>query len=154
MNLNSNKGKYLESIINNSILYYELNEIALFRKNYPQYKILKVTNNNFLGKFIQKADVDYYGVYNGHFICFEAKQTSKEKFSLNNIMEHQDKFLKQIILMGGKSFLILHFICSNEFFKIDYSKIIDYKMKSIDKEWCKKNGITLEVLFPGRIEII
>ncbi|MDE6473007.1 MAG: Holliday junction resolvase RecU [Ureaplasma sp.] len=155
MKLNSNKGMYLEEIINNSIKFYKQNNIAIIHKLPIPIKIFENKENVIKGRLYLKSNVDYYGIYQGKFICIEAKQTNNKYFYLRNIAEHQWKYMQTIYEHQGISFLIIYFNLTNSFYKINFQNILAQdKIKKIDEEWCKKFGEELTIYFPGRIELI
>lgn len=154
MKTNSNKGMFLESIINKSNEYYFLNKIAYIEKYATPIKICKVEQEKVVGKLYKKSNVDYFGIYNKKFICFEAKQTSDDLFYLRCIKEHQINYMKTILNFGGDSWIILFFNKTNRFFKIDIKKILNTKLKFIDVLWCEKNSKELFLIFPGRIDFL
>ncbi len=145
---NSNNGMYLETIVNNSAAYYLNNKImAIFKRTIP----IKIVHNNgqtIVGKIVDKSESDYYGIYNGYFFDFEAKQTNKEKFFLSHLKKHQFKHLLMIKKMCGVSFLLLYFSVYDDFFAINAS-LLEHKTDSITYEWCKENAYRLELFFPG-----
>lgn len=77
---NSNNGMYLETIINNTALFCKRNQTCLFFKRNVPIKILQNNQVNIIGKIIEKSESDYYGLYQGYYFDFEAKQTNKEVF--------------------------------------------------------------------------
>ncbi len=145
---NSNNGMYLETIVNNSALYYKNNQtLAIFKRTIP----IKIVHNNgqtIVGKIVDKSESDYYGIYHGLFFDFEAKQTNKDKFFLCNLKDHQWNHLLMVHKMQGISFLLLYFSSRDDFFAINTTLLKD-KHDSITYEWCKQNAFRLELFFPG-----
>ena len=153
MLFNSNNGMFLETLLNRTSDYYkDNNKLLFFKRNLP-ISIYKNNNGNINGKLTSKSQTDYYGIYDGRYIDFEAKQTNKEVFYLNNIKDHQINHLKTIDELNGISFLILHFLKFDEFFCIDYKKLITIDCK-ITREWCKQNAFEIHIFFPGILNII
>ena len=144
MKLNSNKGMYLEEIINNSIKFYKQNNIAIIHKLPIPIKIFENKENIVRGK-----------LYLGQFICIEAKQTNSQYFYLRNIADHQWNYMKSIYEHQGLSFLIIHFNITNTFYRINFKNIVaNKKITKIDENWCKEFGDELVIYFPGRIELL
>ena len=137
--INKNKGMYLETIMNNSINYYEQNKVALFRKQSIPIKIKEVDGKKVFGYLENKADSDYYGIYKGIFIAIEAKQTEFSYFDLHLIKKHQLNFLKNVISYGGKSFLVIYFFKTEKFYFLDFQEIhkwiLQNKKKRIPENW-------------------
>lgn len=160
MKVSKNKGMYLETIINNSIRYYEINHIALIRKQFVPVKITHVINQNVTGRLSNKGDVDYYGIYKGHFFAMEAKQTQDKVFYINNLLDHQQSFLKLIHDFHGLSYLMVFFTKSHSFYFVEYIKVYQYinqtnkNINHIEEEWFTTHGIRLELMFPGRLDFL
>lgn len=154
MNINSNKGMLLESIIETSINWINKTDQGWFTKQDVPIKINKVNNNKIIGTLYKKSNVDYYGIYKGKFICFEAKQTNKDKFYTNNIKENQFSFLETIFNNKGISFLIIMFTKYDSIYLVNFKKLKENIQKFIDINWCEYNGIKLELLLPGKIDIL
>lgn len=160
MKINKNKGMYLETIINNSIKYYEINNIALIRKQFVPIKITHVINQNVTGKLSSKGDVDYYGIYKGYFFAMEVKQTQEKVFYINNLLDHQQNFLKLIYDFNGFSYLMVFFVKSYSFYFVEYIKVYKYinqtnkNINHINEEWFTTHGFRLELMFPGRLDFL
>lgn len=160
MKVNKNKGMYLETIINNSIKYYEINNIALIKKQLVPVKITHVKNQNVAGKLSNKGDVDYYGIYKGYFFAMEAKQTQEKVFYINKLLDHQKNFLKLIYDHGGKSFLMVYFLRTQSFYFVEYIKFYKFINKEnkninhVEESWFLDNSIRLELMFPGRLDFL
>jgi len=71
--------------------------------------------------FDQKSTVDYIGAVQGVPVCFDAKESASETFSLQNIHEHQVQFMLDFKKQKGIAF-----------FLINYSKRDIYYYLSID----------------------
>lgn len=159
MKITKNKGMYLESVLKNSIEYYEMHKIALIRKQTVPIKITKVTHKEVMGTLTNKCDVDYYGIYEGRFVAIEAKQTKEIFFNKSNILEHQMQFLKQIKDFKGLAYLIIYFQSNQHFYLIDYEifekKILSKKKSNRIKEtWFQDNCHYLDLIYPGRLDFI
>ncbi len=155
MKINKNKGMYLETIINNSITFFENNNIAILRKQSIPIHINNIVNQNVDGFLIGKCDVDYYGIYKGRFIAMEAKQTSSEYFDLNKIPDHQLKFLSDIFNHKGISLLIIYFVTNDVFFAIPYNEIKNISIKN--KIYFNNSELLkykCELYFPGRLDFL
>ncbi|WP_025755153.1 Holliday junction resolvase RecU [Mycoplasmopsis cricetuli] len=159
--MNKNKGMLLEKIINQTINFMWKNKIAFIEKKQLPYNFqniiveknkLKLKNVTILGK----STVDYIGIYQGKFICFEAKTTDEDVFYLSNIKEHQYKYLNLINQAKGIAFLILFFSSKCLFFKIDFLTLekIYSARKKIDLEWLKENSKELTLEFPGYLNLL
>ncbi|WGI36441.1 Holliday junction resolvase RecU [Mesomycoplasma lagogenitalium] len=155
---NKNRGMILEVIINKTIKFYNDNNIAIFQKKNLDISFKKVTaKNNELENAIisKKSTVDYYGIYKGMFICFEAKSTNENFLPWSNIKEHQIKYLKKIKEHGGISFFIILFKHLERFFILSIDKIdLKSKKEVINILFLEKNGYEIELMYPGIIDFV
>lgn len=159
MKITKNRGMYLETIINNSLAYYDSHNIALFRKQSIPIKIKRINKKEVIGILEDKCDVDYYGIYKGRFIALEAKQTNNDFFSLNQLLEHQKEYLTKIIKLGGLSYLIIFFQKTNNFYLVKFQNLIKiYRLQNNKKRIYENTLIEysykLELFFPGWIDFI
>lgn len=157
LNINANKGMFLETFINHTIQFYVQNHLCWIRKQNLFVAPVKVVNQEIKGKLNYKNDVDYYGIYKGVFVCFEAKQTLKDRFLLSNLKPHQWEFLAEIDAYQGIAFLILSFLNTNEIFAIPYqslARLRNQQIKSITYPLLKEIGFLLEIKLPGIIDIL
>ncbi|MDK2819564.1 MAG: Holliday junction resolvase RecU [Mycoplasmataceae bacterium] len=153
--MNNNRGMLLETIINKTIKQYKENDVAIFHKKTLDIKFSNVNAKNKIdnGVIMSKSTVDYYGIYNGSFVAFEAKSTESIIVPKNNFKLHQHNYLKTIKKHGGIAFYIILFKTTNEFYLIDVT-LVDYNKKLITLEFVRKNGCSLDLIFPGVIDFI
>lgn len=151
-----NRGMLLESIINKSIVTYKENNIGIFHKKELPITFSKIKDED--GKlkidngFIKnKSTADYYGIYKGRFVAFEAKSTKLDYLPISNIKDHQYYYLRDISFHGGICFLIIFLSAKNEFYAIDVNKI-NISGTRITREELKEDGILLELTYPGIID--
>ncbi|MGL4950890.1 MAG: Holliday junction resolvase RecU [Mycoplasma sp.] len=151
---NSNRGMFLETLINQTCWYYENNQIALIFKRHIPMTICEKNGMYVKAKLLQNAATDYYGSYHGKMIDFEAKQTAFDYFISSNIKKHQRNHLQKCVEFGIFSFVIIHFLSADKYFAIDYIKLSTVISKSkIDMQWFRENTFELEVVFPGILNI-
>lgn len=159
----ANRGMDLENDINKSNEYYRLNNIALITKRPTPINVVKVDYSKGAritdAYFEKQSTTDYNGVYKGHYIDFEAKQTdSTTSFPLANIHEHQFFHLENVIKHGGISFFIIRFTKLNETYLIDTKEILTFKKKeerkSIPYEFIKEYGYNLKEGYNPRLNYI
>ncbi|MCQ2609968.1 MAG: Holliday junction resolvase RecU, partial [Lachnospiraceae bacterium] len=93
--------------------------------------------------FLKKSTVDYIGVVQEIPVCFDAKETRQDKFSLDNVKAHQLSFMKDFEKQGGVSFLLIYFVEHDEVIYVRYSDIEKY-IKICKKE--KRKYITYDEL--------
>lgn len=160
MNIKSNKGMFLEEIINRTISYYYAKNIAYFEKRNIPFKILKMINEKtFVGLLFSKSTVDYTGVYKQIHCEFEAKQTEKTTFDFKNLKNHQYLFLKKMHdLFNTCCFLIIYMSKFDKFYLIEFNKVVEYvqlnKTHIIHIDQMKKYGYELEICYPGVLNLI
>lgn len=156
MKTNANKGMYLESLINNSIHYYESHKIAIIRKQWVPIKIHYVEGRNMRASLSHKCDVDYYGCFEGNFFAFEAKQCLGNFFATDRLSINQINFLNLVNDIDGFGFLIFGFKVHNRIFIVDWKDYCKYNdgAKRLKLEWFEKYGSELKIQFPGWIDII
>lgn len=159
MNVNSNKGKYLENLINRTINYYLNIHLANIEKRNLPFKIIKkLSNGMFIGKLMAKSTVDYTGIYDKYHIEFEAKQTSSSIFDLHQIKNHQFYFLDETKKYGCLCFFIINFFDLDEFYLVNVQKLKEWvrinKRKRINNNEMKSIGTSLNIIYPGIIDLI
>ena len=101
------RGSTLEDMINLTIDKYRENGIALIQKIPTPIKPVamdKDTRRITLAYFDQKSTVDYIGAVQGIPVCFDAKECAVDTFSLQNIHDHQVKFMVNFEKQGGIAF--------------------------------------------------
>lgn len=69
----------------------------------------------------KKAQPDFKGVHKSVPICFDAKATESERFSLSNILPWQVKYLNDFRKSGGAAFVLLKI--KSEVFILDIKRI-------------------------------
>ncbi len=154
-----NRGMLLESILNTTINLYNKNNIALFHKKEVPISIGKVIKSNNKIKvenaFIKsKSTSDYYGVFKGKFIAFEAKSTNLKSLPLTNIKHHQRKYLNDVQNNGGVAFYIIYYKSYNRYFMVFVDSIENIRKKSFSIEEASKKGIELDLTFPGILDFL
>ena len=86
--------------------------LALIRKIPTPITPIKIDNENChitLVYFEQKSTVDYIGAVQGIPVCFDAKECASDTFSLQNIHEHQVKFMENFEKQGGIAFFLIYY---------------------------------------------
>ncbi|WP_341302394.1 Holliday junction resolvase RecU [Lysinibacillus sp. FSL H8-0500] len=123
----SNRGKTLEDEINEANDYYIKRRLAIIHKKPVPVQIVKVEYPSRSAAVIREAyfrtpsTTDYNGVWNGHYIDFDAKETaSKTSFPLKNIHEHQMTHMQQVTEQHGVAFIIVRFSAHERYFIVPY----------------------------------
>ncbi len=160
MNIHSNKGMYLEELINRTINYLSLNHLAFIEKrNVPFCIVKKINDALFVGKLKSKSFVDYTGNYNGYHLEFEAKQTNKDYFDLHNLKDHQWDFLNKFLkVKNSLAFVVVYFDKNNETYLVPI-KTINEQIKNkkcfrFHYHDLKEKSIPLDVIYPGILNLI
>lgn len=117
------RGSTLEDMINHSNEIYREKKLALIQKiptPITPITIEKSTRHITLAYFDQKSTVDYIGAVQGIPVCFDAKECAVKTFPLQNVHEHQIRFMKEFEEQGGIAFIILHFTALDEMYYMPF----------------------------------
>ena len=136
----ASRGMSLEDKLNQTNEYYLHNGLAVIHKkptpiqvvkvNYPKRSAAKITE----AYYRNASTTDYNGVYNTHYIDFEAKETTnKTSFPLANLPEHQRIHMRQCIKQGGLSFLMVSFKVHQEIYLLPFQKVDEF-LQTSDKQ--------------------
>ena len=129
----ANRGMSFESAINESNAYYLAHGLAVIHKkptpvqivkvDYPKRSRAKIVE----AYFRQASTTDYSGVFKGHYIDFEAKETRQKKsMPLKNFHAHQIEHMRQVVEQGGICFVLLHFSTLKETYLLPAIHLIHY----------------------------
>ncbi|RIN77290.1 Holliday junction resolvase RecU [Staphylococcus simulans] len=172
--LNSSKIKYggrgmtLEKEIELSNDYYLSTGKAVIHKKPTPVQIVNVSYPKRSKAVIKEAyfrtpsTTDYNGIYNGHYIDFEAKETqSKTSFPLQNIHEHQVAHMKSCYEQNGIVFLLIRFKVLDEVYMLPYRSFEKFWQrhqnnirKSITVEEIRKNGYHIPYQYQPRLNYL
>lgn len=120
------RGSALEDLINLSNEKYLAAGIALVQKIPTPIKPIRIDKESrqiTLAYFDQKSTVDYMGIVQGIPICFDAKETTSDTYSINNIHEHQVEFMENFEKQKGIAFIILMFTKRDESYYLPFRDI-------------------------------
>lgn len=156
-----NRGMLLETIINQTNEFYFKNNICLIHKKNLDINFKSVFLKNkqlsLENAFIKnKSSVDYYGIFKGKFIAFEAKSTEENSLPLNNIKKHQIEYLDLIEKHQGIAFWIIYYKIQNTFLLIFHKNLKEgiKNKKALKYKEALKLGKKLSLSFPGVLNII
>ena len=110
------RGSTLEEFLNRTNEKYLEQGLALIQKiptPITPVKIDKEHRHITLAYFDQRSTVDYIGAVQGIPVCFDAKECHTDTFPIQNIHEHQARFMEQFEKQAGISFLIIYFSARN-----------------------------------------
>lgn len=140
------RGSTLEDMINHSNAVYREKKLALIQKiptPITPINISKESRHITLAYFDQKSTVDYIGAVQGIPVCFDAKECAVKTFPLQNVHEHQIRFMEEFEEQGGIAFLILHFTALDEIY---YLPLRDLKRFWIRMQEGGRKSFTYEEL--------
>lgn len=123
------RGSTLEELINYTNERYRESGLALIQKIPTPIKpitIDKESRHITLAYFDQKSTVDYIGAVQGIPVCFDAKECVSRTFPLQNIHEHQMRFMEEFERQGGVAFIILYFTALEELYYVPLSHLRIY----------------------------
>lgn len=106
------RGSMLEEAVNFTNERYRRDRLALVQKIPTPITPINIDKQNHhitLAYFEQKSTVDYIGTVQGIPVCFDAKECATERFTLQNIHEHQMQYMEEFEQQQGVSFLIIYF---------------------------------------------
>ena len=123
------RGSTLEEFINRTNEKYLENGLALIQKvptPITPINIDKQTRHITLAYFDQRSTVDYIGAVQGIPVCFDAKECNTDTFPLQNIHEHQVKFMEDFEKQGGIAFFLVSFTARDEFYYLRLAELLVY----------------------------
>ena len=158
----ANRGMALESLLNETNEYYNEKDMALiFKKPTPIgiSEAVYTSHGRIIknGYFKAQSTLDYNGIYKGHYVEFEAKETqNKTSFPLANFHEHQLGYIRRVIQHGGICFIILKMNQLIYFFKgEDLVRFLDENSrKSIPYSYIEEHGILIKEAYQPSIDYL
>lgn len=144
------RGSTLEDMINRTNEKYADAGLALIQKIPTPITPLKIDKEHHqitLAYFEQKSTVDYIGAVQGIPVCFDAKECAVTTFPLQNVHEHQVRFMKEFEEQGGIAFIVLHWTGLDEIYYIPFDELFgfwnrmmeggrkSFTYEEIDKGW-------------------
>ncbi|MCD8156822.1 MAG: Holliday junction resolvase RecU [Clostridiales bacterium] len=128
------RGSTLEEFINRTNEKYLESGLALIQKiptPITPIQIEKPSRHITLAYFAQKSTVDYIGAVQGIPVCFDAKECQTDTFPLQNVHEHQVRFMRDFEQQRGVAFLILFFSHRDEFYYLRYEELQRFWDRSV-----------------------
>lgn len=123
------RGSTLEDLINRTNEKYRETGLALIQKvptPITPVRIDKDSRHITLAYFDQKSTVDYIGAVQGIPVCFDAKETAADTFSLQNIHEHQVEFMRAFEKQQGISFFIVYYSHRDLFYYLTFRLLLSF----------------------------
>ena len=153
----ANRGMSFEKMINESNNYYLSRGLAVIHKKPTPIQIVKVDYPHrsrakiVEAYFRQASTTDYSGVYKGHYIDFEAKETRQKKsMPMKNFHSHQIDHMEAVLEQKGICFVLLHFSSLRETYLLPASYLIEfYKIdkggRSMPLTYIQEHGYPIEM---------
>lgn len=129
------RGSTLEDLINHTNDVYKEKGLALIQKiptPITPIDIDKDSRHITLAYFDQKSTVDYIGAVQSIPVCFDAKECASDTFPLQNVHEHQIRFMNDFEKQGGISFLIIHFTVRDEMYYVPLKDLNRFWGRMVD----------------------
>jgi len=123
------RGQTLEELVNLTNEAYREKNLALIQKIPTPITPIELDNKSrtiTLAYFGQKSTVDYIGCAQGYPLCFDAKETGRKSLPLQNIHEHQIRFMEDFENQRGLAFLLVYFRNSGECFYLPFQTLKKY----------------------------
>lgn len=120
------RGSGLEDLINRTNETYANNNLCLIQKiptPITPVEINHSTRQITLAYFEKKSTVDYIGAVQGIPVCFDAKESKTDTFPLQNVHEHQVRFMREFEKQQGIAFLIILFTERNIYYYMTYNEL-------------------------------
>lgn len=153
----ANRGMSFEAAINATNYYYLSRQIAVIHKKPTPIQIVKVDYPKrsrakiIEAYFRQASTTDYSGVYKGHYIDFEAKETrQKTAMPMKNFHLHQIEHMAAVVEQNGICFVLLHFSTLKETYYLPAQALIafyqiDKGNKSMPLDYIRKHGFKIVI---------
>ena len=123
------RGSVLEEFVNRTNEKYLDSGLALIQKIPTPITPIKIDQEHrhiTLAYFEQKSTVDYIGAVQGIPVCFDAKESAQDTFSLQNIHEHQVEFMKNFEKQKGIAFFLLYYSHKELFYYLRLSELLTF----------------------------
>lgn len=120
------RGSTLEDLINRTNEFYEERGLALIQKiptPITPVKIDKEHRHITLAYFDKISTVDFIGAVQGIPVCFDAKECAADTFPLQNVHEHQVRFMEKFEHQQGISFLLIFYTEHNQLYYMRYEEL-------------------------------
>lgn len=146
----SNRGLFLEELVEQANEYYNKHGLAVIHKIPTPWKVQRKYSPfsrqyQISGAFPEKkATVDFGGTAQNWSVWFDVKTTTnKLSFPLSNIHQHQRDYLEKVDKQGGKAFLLINSQIQNKTWLIWIKDVLAFieadTRKSFTFEWLDRN---------------
>ncbi len=152
------RGSALEELINRTNEKYREEGLALIQKIPTPITPIEIDQSSrhiTLAYFDQKSTVDYIGAVQGIPVCFDAKESASETFSLQNIHEHQYKFMEDFEAQGGIAFFLIYYTSIDELYYLpfEYLKLFWQRAKEGGRKSFRHDELNPEYVIPRDADV-
>lgn len=162
------RGSTFEDMINRTNDKYLEEGLALIQKiptPITPINIEKETRHITLAYFDQKSTVDYIGAAQGIPVCFDAKESAADTFSLENIHQHQVTFMENFEKQDGIAFFLINYSKKNLMYYLPFRDLMvfwnraqnggrkSFRFEELKDEYFIKQGSEVFVPYLEAIQI-
>lgn len=129
------RGSTLEEMVNRTNEHYLEKGLALIQKIPTPITPVKMDKEHrqiTLAYFEKRSTVDYIGAVQGIPVCFDAKECVADTFPLQNVHEHQVRFMKDFEKQEGIAFLIIYYSVRNELYYMRFQELFHFWSRAED----------------------
>ncbi len=123
------RGSTFEQMINLTNEMYRTKGLALIQKvptSITPTRLDPKTKTITQAYFEKKSTVDYIGVVQGIAVCFDAKETERKSFPMQNIHTHQIEFMRDFEKQKGIAFLLVSFSSYGQIMLLPFKTLYEY----------------------------
>ena len=123
------RGSTLEEMVNRTNDYYLERGLALIQKIPTPITPVKMDKEHRQitpAYFEKRSTVDYIGAVQGIPVCFDAKECVADTFPLQNVHEHQVRFMRDFEQQEGVAFLIIYYSERNELYYMRFQELLRF----------------------------
>ena len=152
------RGSALEELINRTNEKYREEGLALIQKIPTPITPIEIDQQSrhiTLAYFDQKSTVDYIGAVQGIPVCFDAKESASETFSLQNIHEHQYQFMEDFEAQAGVAFFLIYYTSLDEYYYLpfEYLKLFWKRAKEGGRKSFRHDELNPAYVIPSDGEV-
>ena len=129
------RGSTLEDMVNRTNEWYLEKGLALMQKIPTPITPVKMDKEHrqiTLAYFDKRSTIDYIGAVQGIPVCFDAKECVVETFPLQNIHEHQVKFMSDFEKQGGIAFILIYYSAKNSLYYLRFQELKKFWDRSMN----------------------
>ena len=123
------RGSTLEEMVNRTNEWYLEKGLALIQKIPTPITPVKMDKEHrqiTLAYFDQRSTVDYIGAVQGIPVCFDAKECVAQTFPLQNIHEHQVRFMEAFEKQEGIAFVLIYYSAKDMLYYLRFRELYGF----------------------------